>query len=115
MRRAQVSGFDDFDYFDDFESLDKHRQNWEKMHKRGAAYYVLVIGVLAIGTFTFIISTCFDVFVQHELLSPFLLIFRALLCSLNGLFWGAVTWHFSERRYFRAIEQQDLKNSTRGR
>ncbi len=39
-------------YFDDTESLEWHRHKWEKMHKRGAAFFVLLIGVPVLRLFT---------------------------------------------------------------
>ncbi len=93
-------------YFDDPESLEWHRQKWEKMHKRGAAFFILLVGVPIYGILPFILITCWDVFVEHEQMDAFVLAFYALFWLLDGLFWGAVHWYVSEKRYMRAMQQR---------
>ncbi len=94
-------------YFDDSESLEWHRQKWEKMHKRGAAFFVLLAGVPVYGALPFILITCWDILVDHEQMDPFFFALGALFWLLHGLFWGAVHWHLSEKRYMRATKQED--------
>jgi len=94
-------------YFDDTESLEGHRHKWEKMHKRGAAFFVLLIGVPVFGALPFILITCWDVLVQHEQTDAFVFAFYALFWLLDGLFGGAVTWHVSEKRHIRAKKLED--------
>lgn len=93
-------------YFDDAESLQWHRQKWEKMHKRGAAFFVLVVGALGYGVLPFVVVTGWDAFVEHQQMDAFVLALDALFWILGGLFWGALTWHFGESRYLRATKQQ---------
>ena len=97
----------DWNYFDDFETLQRHRRLWEKMHRRGAAFFVLLIGVPVFGALPFILITCWDILVKHEQMDAFFFAFYALFWLLDGLFWGAVTWHVSEKRYMRAKKQED--------
>jgi hypothetical protein len=105
-----MSGGGQMSYFDDTESLEWHRHKWEKMHKRGAAFFVLLIGVPVFGALPFILITCWDVLVQHEQMDALFFAFYALFWLLDGLFWGAVTWHVSEKRYMRAKKQEDSVN-----
>ena len=76
-------------YFDDSESLEWHRQKWEKMHKRGAAFFVLLAGVPVYGALPFILITCWDILVDHEQMDPFFFALGALFWLLHGLYWGA--------------------------
>ena len=92
-------------YFDDPESLQRHRQSWEKMHKRGAAFYVLVVGVSEYGVLPFVLITGWDVLVGHKQMDAYVIALYALFWGLDGIFWGTVTWHFGESRYLRATKQ----------
>jgi len=102
-----MSGGGQMSYFDDTESLEWHRDKWEKMHQLGAALFVLLIGVPVFGALPFVLITCWDVLVQHEHIDAFVFALSALFWILDGLFWGAVTWHVSEKRYMRARKQED--------
>jgi len=97
----------DMSYFDDPESLQWHRKSWEKFHKRGAAFYILVVGVLLEGVLPFVLITGWDVLIRHEQIDPVVAALCVLFWLLNGTFWGAVTWYFGEGRYLRAMKQQD--------
>ncbi|MDR3726194.1 MAG: hypothetical protein P4K86_04035 [Terracidiphilus sp.] len=102
----------DWGYWDDFETLQRHRQRWEKMHTRGAAFFVLLVGALGFGVLPLIVITCWDVLVEHEQMDAFVFALSALFWLLDGLFWGAVMWHVSEKRYMRAKMQQDSINGS---
>jgi hypothetical protein len=39
----------------------------------------------------------------------------ALFWFLAGLFWGAVHWHLSEKRYARATKKEDTTNGKQPR
>jgi len=97
-------------YFDDSETLQYHRKKWEGMHTLGAAFFILIVGGLGLGGFMFIVTTCWDVLVQHEHLDTLLLGLNITIYFVNGLFWGAVTWHFSEKRYRAATKLQGSMN-----
>jgi hypothetical protein len=97
----------DMSYFDDPESLQWHRKAWERTHRRGAAFFILVIGALICGVIPGVLITCWDVLVGHEQMGVFVFALSALCGLLNGVFWGTVTWHFGESRYLRATKQQD--------
>jgi hypothetical protein len=99
-------------YFDDSESLQWHRKNWEKFHKRGAAFFILVAGVLVCGALPFVLITCWDALVGHEQMDALGVALSALFCLLDGIFWGAVTWYFRESRYLRATKQQNLSKTS---
>jgi hypothetical protein len=101
-----MSGGGQMSYFDDSESLERHRQKWEKMHKRGAAFFILLVGVPIYGFLPFIVITYLDTFVRHEQFDSFYYAVYALFWILDGLFWGAVIWHVSEKRYMRAMQQR---------
>lgn len=105
----------DWDYFDDLESLQRHRRSWEKMHRRGAVFFVLLVGALGFGVLPFILITCWDVLVNHEQVGAFVFTFFALFWLLDGIFWGAVIWHFSEKRYARAMKQEDTTSGKQPR
>jgi hypothetical protein len=94
-------------YFDDSESLSWHRQKWEKMHKLGAAFFVLLVGALGFGVLPFLVVSCWDVFVKHEQMDAFVFAFDTLFWLLDGLFWGTVIWQVSEKRYRRAKKEED--------
>ena len=96
----------DKSYFDDPESLKWHRKVWEKTHKRGAAYYILVVGALVYGALPFVLCTGWDAIVGHEQMHAFVVALYALFWLMNGIFWGAVSWHFGESRYLRATKQE---------
>jgi len=107
-RGNATSGGLEMSYFDDSGSLQKHRQSWERMHKRGAAFFVLVIGALGCGVLPFVLITCWDALVEHEQMDAYVVALQALFWLLDGIFWGSVTWHFGESRYLRATKQQKL-------
>ncbi len=93
-------------YFDDSESLSWHRQKWEKMHRRGPIFFVFLMGALGFGALQLVVVCLWDVFVEHEQMDAFALAFYALTSFLDGLFWGAVIWYVSERRYARAKKEE---------
>jgi hypothetical protein len=109
-RGNAMSGRVEMSYFDDSETLENHRKKWKGMHKRGATFFILILGGLGLGGFVFIVTTCWDFFVRHEPMDTLSLVLNATTCSLSGLFWGAVHWHFSEKRYRAATKLQGLMN-----
>ena len=105
-----MSGRVEMSYFDDPETLENHRKTWEGVHKRGVAFFILIVGGLGLGGFAFIVTTCWDVFVQREQTGALLLAASALFWCLDGLCWGAVVWHFGEKRYRAARKVQGSTN-----
>jgi hypothetical protein len=99
-------------YFDDPESLQWHRKSWEKFHKRGSVFYILVMGALVYGALPFVIISFWEGVVRHEQMDAVGVELSALFWVLDGIFWGAITWHFGESRYLRATKQQNLTNAS---
>jgi hypothetical protein len=97
----------DMSYWDDPESLHKFYQRWEKIHKRGAAFFVLLWGGLVAGVLPFALVTCWDVLVGHEQMDAFVLSTFAFFWLVSGIFSGAMYWHLQERRYMRAKKLED--------
>jgi hypothetical protein len=70
------------------------------------------MGVLVYGVLPFVLINGWDAIVGHEQMDALDVALSALFWILDGVFWGAVAWHFGESRYLRATKQQNLTKTS---
>ncbi|ANB16261.1 hypothetical protein [Dokdonella koreensis] len=71
-------------------------ERWKVVRAKGRWRYVLVNGIASYGLAMFVVMTFF---VNRDKLSPGFIAVSALLWTLGGAAFGAITWWWFERRY----------------
>jgi hypothetical protein len=73
-------------------SIDERLAERKRIKARGIWLYILFHGILAFGTFTFLIDLGANALFEHHRVSIEFLITKVLQWFATGVFWGWFTW-----------------------
>ena len=74
-------------------------RKWAKIRKRGMIQYVLVHGAMGWGLLTALLSLMLRWSFENNFKMAAAIPSSLLACSLGGLLWGFVMWHYLDHKY----------------